>query len=405
MAQSKDIFQQGHIHRDEQARPFKGEEPCLKELPVSLYIHVPWCLKKCPYCDFSSEVSKGRLPEAAFFAALQRDLDTALSQFPIGRFVSVFFGGGTPSLLSSSAIGQFLGKLRQYRLINDQTEVTLEANPATIEHGNFLDLIDAGVNRISLGVQSFNDSLLKKIGRIHNARQALDAIESAMAACDRVSIDLMYGLPEQGLNDLEDDLARIEKLGIHHVSLYQLTIEEETPFGRNPPKKMASEDIIEQMERLIQQRLSKMGFEQYETSAFAKHNQYCAHNLNYWHFGDYLGIGPGAHGKLSRPEGVFRQSRAFSVANYLSADAVSIESCLLTNKDCLIESIMNAGRLTNGFSVAMLARNARLPVAHFESIIDYAVSNHYWHYENEWVMPTEKGRRFLNQLLCEIMPE
>jgi oxygen-independent coproporphyrinogen-3 oxidase len=264
----------------------------------------------------------------------------------------------------------------------------------------------AGVNRLSLGIQSFQDRHLLTLGRIHDRRQAIEAISSAVAACDNVSIDLMYALPGQRLSDSDADLSVALSFDIRHLSLYQLTIEENTVFGRMLPGNLPDDDTVETMEYQIRQKLGEAGFTQYETSAFAKDaSKQCQHNLNYWLFGDYLGVGPGAHSKLHQENVTIRQMRPFSVSNYLSDGSVAIESWTLSTSDILTEIVMNAGRLTQGFHLSKLAHHARLPISAFEPVVAYAIDQGYWFRHQDHIRPTEKGKRFLNQLLFEMLPE
>ncbi|HUH41151.1 MAG TPA: radical SAM family heme chaperone HemW, partial [Castellaniella sp.] len=280
-------------------RPGVRGKPGLTALPpLSLYVHVPWCVHKCPYCDFNSHERPDGPPEEDYLAALQADLEQAVPSV-WGRTVStVFIGGGTPSLLSAEAIDRMMTMFRAYLNLPPDVEVTLEANPGTAEARRFAGYAQAGVNRISLGVQSFNDRALRALGRIHDAQQARRAIEMAQAVVDRVNLDLMYALPGQTLAECESDLREAMAFQTGHLSLYHLTMEPNTVFAKYPPK-VPDDDASAAMQEQLLQLTAEAGWERYEVSAYAKPGQQCQHNLNYWRFGDYLGIGPGAHSKLS----------------------------------------------------------------------------------------------------------
>ncbi|MDH4285485.1 MAG: radical SAM family heme chaperone HemW, partial [Gallionellaceae bacterium] len=275
--------------------------------PLSLYIHVPWCVRKCPYCDFNSHEARNNLVESEYVAALIRDLELALPQIWGRRVYSVFIGGGTPSLLSAQAIGELLAAVRMLLPLDVNAEITLEANPGTVEASRFAGYRSAGVNRLSLGIQSFNDAHLKALGRIHNAVEARRAAEIARQHFDNINLDLMYGLPQQPVAQAGEDVRMALEFAPQHVSCYHLTLEPNTLFHRNPPM-LPDEDASSEMQQRIEELLAEEGYRHYETSAFSLAGKQSRHNLNYWQFGDYLGIGAGAHSKLSFPDKVVRQS-------------------------------------------------------------------------------------------------
>ena len=276
--------------------------------PLSLYVHVPWCVRKCPYCDFNSHALAGELPEEAYLQALEADLEQAIPQIWGRQIVSVFIGGGTPSLLSAEAVDRMLGLFRAYLNLWPETEITLEANPGTAEAGRFKDYARNGVTRLSLGVQSFNDRALKALGRVHNAAQAKAAIDMALNAFEQVNLDIMYALPEQTLEESVQDCQTALSYQPQHLSFYHLTLEPNTYFAKYPPP-LPDDDSSAIMQDKIVALTAEHGYERYEVSAYAQKNCEAVHNVNYWEFGDYLGIGPGAHSKLSFPDRVIRQVR------------------------------------------------------------------------------------------------
>ena len=287
--------------------------------PLALYVHIPWCVRKCPYCDFNSHERSGALPEKEYVASVAaRPRVSCLPSVWGRRLTSVFIGGGTPSLFAPESIDALLAGVRARLTLEPGAEVTLEANPGTVEAARFRGFRDAGVNRISVGVQSFDDGMLKTLGRIHGADEARRAVEAALAAFDHVNLDLMYGLPGQSLQMARADIEAGVATGVPHLSAYQLTIEPNTVFFSKPPK-LPEHDLCADMQVMIEELLNENKFENYETSAFAKPGHRCKHNLNYWEFGDYLGIGAGAHGKVSFPDRVTRHSRMKQPREYLSA--------------------------------------------------------------------------------------
>jgi putative oxygen-independent coproporphyrinogen III oxidase len=329
--------------------------------PLGVYVHLPWCVRKCPYCDFNSHELRGIAPFAAYVDALLEDLDTELPLVAGREIGSVFFGGGTPSLCPPPLIRRFLDGLAARLPLADDVEITLEANPGTIEHGRFSDLAGAGVNRISLGVQSFQPRLLSALGRIHDDREAHAAIdELRVAGIANFNIDLMFGLPGQTLEEATADVAAAVAAAPAHLSLYQLTLEQGTPFHRRPPV-MPDEDACWAMEEAAGTRLEAAGYRRYEVSALARPGRECRHNLNYWSFGDYIGIGAGAHGKLSLPDGrILRRRRQRRPLEWLKGPRIAEERALGT-LERRFEYMLNALRLTQGFSLEAFEARTGLP--------------------------------------------
>jgi len=284
--------------------------------PLALYVHVPWCVRKCPYCDFNSHELKEDLPEEAYLQALQADLEQSLPDIWGRSVISVFIGGGTPSLLSARAIDRMLSLFRSHLNLLPDAEITIEANPGTVEAGRFDDYARSGINRISLGVQSFNNSALQALGRIHTAEQAGRAIELAQRAVGRVNLDVMFALPNQTFVQCEEDIRQAVAWATSHLSFYNLTLEPNTVFAKYPPA-IPDDDAAAVMQETVAQRLQDAGYERYEVSAYAKPGARCVHNVNYWEFGDYLGLGPGAHGKLSFHHGIIRQARLKNPASWM----------------------------------------------------------------------------------------
>jgi len=369
--------------------------------PLSLYIHVPWCARKCPYCDFNSHEARGEIPEAAYIDALIADLDQALS-LVWGRCVyTIFFGGGTPSLLSVQAIETLLSAVRARVPLAVDAEITLEANPGTFEAGKYAGFRAAGVNRLSIGVQSFNPQHLKSLGRIHDDAQAARAIEVAREHFDNFNLDLMYALPGQSVPEVQSDLARALAYEPPHLSVYHLTIEPNTYFHSHPPV-VPDDDAAAEMQAAVEARLSEAGYAHYETSAYATTGKRSRHNLNYWTFGDYLGIGAGAHSKLSFPERILRQARYRQPREYMertgAGSAVQTEHAVAA-EDVPFEFMMNALRLTDGFALSLLEERAGVPLVSALKELDEAERRGLIMRDPERVIPTELGRRFLNDLL------
>lgn len=379
--------------------------------PLALYVHLPWCVRKCPYCDFNSHVVPAAgLPERAYLAALLDDLEFAARDCAGRELVSVFFGGGTPSLFAAQSVGRVLERAGQlFRAVPD-LEVTLEANPGTVERGRFADYRAAGVTRVSLGAQSFDDDRLAALGRIHSSRETLAAVAELRAAgLDNFNLDLMYALPSQTLEGALDDLEQALRLGPAHVSHYQLTLEPGTAFERRPPP-LPDDEAAFAMQGACESRLAAAGFRQYEVSAYAAAGRECRHNLNYWRFGDYLGIGAGAHGKLTDPVAgaVVRTARVRQPGRYLAAETAAgrvEESRRVSADELAFEFFLNALRLVEGFDAALFESRTGLSWASVAGQVADAESRGLLRAEpqDRWT-PTLLGRRFLNDLQASFLP-
>ena len=376
--------------------------------PLALYVHIPWCERKCPYCDFNSHPRPvAGLPENDYINALIADLESHLPQIWGRSLSTIFIGGGTPSLFSEAGIDKLLSNIRQRLPFNDLIEVTLEANPGTLEQDKLPGFRAAGVNRLSLGVQSFNDEALKRLGRIHDAAQAKRAIEAASrAGFNSFNIDLMFGLPEQTAEFARYDLQTALDFNPAHLSLYQLTIEPNTGFARQPPQ-LPDSDLIADMQIDLHACLTQAGLEQYEVSAFANPGQLCRHNANYWQFGDYLGIGAGAHSKISFADRITRERKIKDPLRYLQAanngDARS-ESHTLTSAETLFEFMLNAMRLSHGVPLTLFSAHTGLPLTALLSRIDLARDRGLLAVGNQQIKPTELGHRFLDDLTEIFLP-
>ncbi|MCX7193353.1 MAG: radical SAM family heme chaperone HemW [Proteobacteria bacterium] len=369
--------------------------------PLSLYIHVPWCVKKCSYCDFNSHQAHGAFPEAEYVAALTRDLEMALPQIWGRKVYTVFFGGGTPSLLSGAAVAEILRQLRMLLPLSIDAEITLEANPGTVEAGKFAAYRDAGVNRLSMGIQSFNDAHLKALGRIHSADEAKAAIAIAQRHFDNINLDLMYALPEQTPEQALQDVQTALLFSPQHLSCYQLTLEPNTLFYRNPPA-LPDEDAGSDMQQGIEELLAANGYQHYETSAFAQPNRRSKHNLNYWKFGDYLGIGAGAHSKLSFPDKIIRQARYKQPQAYMQQVALGTPVQLeneVGRDELGFEFMMNALRLNQGFDSSLFEERTSLSLLSMRRELDEAEKRGLLSIDHKKIAPTLQGRHFLNDLL------
>ncbi|MDZ4047639.1 MAG: radical SAM family heme chaperone HemW [Pseudoxanthomonas sp.] len=373
--------------------------------PLALYVHLPWCVRKCPYCDFNSHQGKGGLPFDAYVDALLRDLDHDL---PLvwGRTVhSVFFGGGTPSLFPPETIDRFLQGASSRLRFAPGLEVTLETNPGTAEHGRFEHYRAAGVNRISFGIQSFDDASLQKLGRIHDSREAEHAVKLAQdAGLDNLNLDLMYALPGQTLAMAEHDLQRAFALQPAHVSHYQLTLEPNTVFFARPPQGIPDDDLAWDMQEHCQALLADAGYQHYEVSAYARAGRRCAHNLNYWRYGDYIGIGAGAHGKITvgATQQVLRRRKVKHPTAYLAAagtpDAIGGDDDI-TPERRPFEFMLNALRLQDGFALADFTATTGLPAEHIATPLELARQRGWLALSGTHVMPTALGRRFTNDVI------
>ena len=379
--------------------------------PLSLYVHLPWCVRKCPYCDFNSHEAKGALPFAAYVDALVADLDFDLP-LAWGRTVhTVFFGGGTPSLFPPEAIDAFLQAASARLRFAPNLEITLETNPGTAEHGRFDRYRAAGVNRLSFGIQSFDDGCLQRLGRIHDSAQAEAAVKLAQdAGFDNFNLDLMYALPGQTLAMAAHDIERALALQPTHVSHYQLTLEPNTLFAAKPPSGIPDDDASWDIQEHCQAMLAAAGYVQYEVSAYARPGRECAHNLNYWHFGDYLGIGAGAHGKLTlgSEQAILRRWKAKHPAAYLA----SAGTTAAIGGDERIEParrpfdyMLNALRLVDGFALAEFEARTGLAAEAIEAELQAASANGWITVDQGRIVPTELGRRFTNDVIGLFLPD
>lgn len=369
--------------------------------PLSLYIHIPWCVRKCPYCDFNSHEAKQDIPEAAYVDALIQDLEQSTPLIWGRKIHSVFFGGGTPSLFSGESIDKILSHVRMLTPLEYGAEITLEANPGTVDTAHFKAYKEAGVNRVSLGIQSFDDRYLKALGRIHDTDQAHQAAQLAIATFERVNLDVMYALPEQSLEDALRDADMACQLKPTHLSFYHLTLEPNTAFHRTPPS-LPDDDTSATMQEEIEQTLAQHGYINYETSAFAQPGMQCKHNLNYWTFGDYLGIGAGAHSKLSFHDKLIRQSRHKHPKRYMEfvPQGKAVDQEWRIEQDALgFEFMMNALRLHDGFSPDLFQQRTGLPLITIRDKLQTAVQQGLLEHQETRIRPTLKGRRFLNNLL------
>ncbi|HJV07347.1 MAG TPA: radical SAM family heme chaperone HemW [Chromobacteriaceae bacterium] len=381
----------------------------LRELPpLSLYIHFPWCVRKCPYCDFNSHEPKNGFDEMAYVEALLRDLEYSLPAV-WGRPVhTIFMGGGTPSLFSPQAIDALLAGVRARVRLQPEAEITMEANPGTLEADNFAGYRAAGVNRLSIGVQSFNPRHLQALGRIHDEHEAHRAVELALRHFDNVNLDLMYALPQQTLAEALADIDTALALGVTHLSAYHLTIEPNTLFAVQTPANLPDDELSADMQEAIEARLAEAGFQHYETSAFARPGRRCQHNLNYWQFGDYLGIGAGAHGKISQHDGIRREMRHKQPAAYLVAVAAGQPlqtQHKVARDERAFEFMMNLLRLTDGFERRLFTERTGLPVSSIQSALDQAEAQGLLTADASMIRPTLRGQRFLNDLLTLFLKE
>ncbi|MGE0080436.1 MAG: radical SAM family heme chaperone HemW [Thiohalomonadaceae bacterium] len=372
--------------------------------PLSLYVHVPWCVRKCPYCDFNSHEAGDGIPEAAYVDALIADLEQELPAVWGRPVISVFIGGGTPSLLSGETVERLLGAVRARLKLLPDAEITLEANPGTVEQGRFRDYRAAGVNRLSIGVQSFADDMLARIGRIHGGDEAVRAAEAAHAAgFDNFNLDLMFGLPGQDVDGALADLRQAIALGPTHLSWYQLTLELNTAFHYAPPV-LPDDDLRYDMQVRGQALLAEAGFVNYEVSAYAREGFRCRHNLNYWQFGDYLGVGAGAHQKLTlpHPARIERTAKRRHPRDYLASAAGKeriASHAALTREDAAFEFVMNALRLNEGFATHLFEERTGRPLNIIEKPLREAEARGLLSWDVQAVQPTELGRLHLNTLL------
>lgn len=375
--------------------------------PLALYLHLPWCVRKCPYCDFNSHAAQD-IPEAAYVEALLADLERALPEIWGRRVHSVFFGGGTPSLFSAAAIDRLLTGLRTLTPLIPGAEITLEANPGTVEVAKFRGFREAGVTRVSVGIQSFSSRHLQALGRVHDDADARRAAELAATHFDTFNLDLMVALPAQTLAEALADIETALGFNPPHLSAYHLTLEPNTPFGHTPPPDLPDDDLAADMLQAVEARLAAAGMQHYETSAYAKPGHASRHNLNYWQFGDYLGIGAGAHSKLSFHDRIVRQMRVKHPQQYLQAvkaGAHVADTRTLTRSDLPFEFMMNALRLAAGVPAALFEQRTGLPLIVCHAALEQARRRGLLEVAPDRLQATRQGQRFLNDLLELFLPD
>jgi putative oxygen-independent coproporphyrinogen III oxidase len=371
--------------------------------PLSVYIHIPWCIHKCPYCDFNSHEFKDqniKNNEEAYTHALLKQIENYNIE-PNRPIHSIFFGGGTPSLFSPKAFDTLIKKLENTFGLDKNCEITIEANPGTFDKEHFYGYRDVGINRMSLGIQSFNQTHLKKLERIHSPKEAASAANLAVKIFDKVNIDLMFALPNQSLSDVKEDITKALEIGTSHISYYHLTIEPNTFFYKFPPQ-LPDEEKSAEIFDLISNELNAAKFEHYETSAYAKKNNQCLHNLNYWNFGDYLGIGAGAHSKLSCEGKISRKSCFKNPRDYIknaNNHEFYDDEKLLSENDLIFEFMMNALRLNKGFNQSLFEQRTNLPISIIDKELSLAKDKKLMIQKNGRIKPTDLGQNFLNELL------
>jgi oxygen-independent coproporphyrinogen-3 oxidase len=370
--------------------------------PLALYIHIPWCWHKCPYCDFNSHTFKPTVNEMNYVEVLLLDLEAALPQIWGRTIYSIFIGGGTPSLFSGDAIDKLLSGVRKLVKLSPFAEITLEANPGTIDNEHLKDYSKSGVNRLSLGIQSFNDKHLLALGRIHDSAMAIKAINQAQQYFKQINLDLMYGLPEQTMQQLQQDITQATSFNTSHLSFYNLTIEPNTKFFVTPPANLPDNDQCYLMQNLIITNLAQQNFQRYEVSAYAQQTNYSKHNLNYWLFGDYLGIGAGAHSKLSFHDKIIRQVRQKHPQTYINqvpkAQHIN-ENCAVNSCDLPFEFMLNAMRLIDGFSTNLFVERTGLSLNVILPKLLLAQQHRFIKLEQQKIIPTTHGINFLNDAL------
>ncbi len=368
--------------------------------PLSLYVHFPWCVKKCPYCDFNSHEATGGFPEAEYLDALRADLEGALPLIWGRKIYTIFIGGGTPSLMSAAGLDRLMSDIRTLLPLDGAAEITMEANPGTFEAEKFKSYRASGINRLSIGIQSFNARHLQALGRIHDGDEARRAVDIAHANFDNFNLDLMYALPQQTLEEAQQDVATAIGFAPPHLSLYHLTLEPNTYFAKYPPA-IPDDDASADMQDMIAAQTSAAGYRHYEVSAYAQPGRQARHNLNYWQFGDYLGIGAGAHTKLSFPHRVIRQARYKQPKAYLEQirnGRPVQEEAEIERGELGFEFMLNALRLTNGFEANLFAERTGLTLNAIEKTLDEAENKGLLYRDHKTIKPTGLGQRFLNDL-------
>lgn len=370
--------------------------------PLSLYVHIPWCIKKCPYCDFNSHTAKSDLPETRYINAVLDDLSADVARYDIDRPIqSIFIGGGTPSLFSPEAINLLLTGIQQRTILVDHAEITLEANPGTFESAKFKEFNALGINRLSIGIQSFNEDLLKKLGRVHSGKEAAKAAEIAHAAgFNNFNLDLMFGLPGAKAGDSEQDITTAIQLEPTHISFYQLTLEPNTLFHKFPPK-LPDDEFIFTTQKHCQSLLAENTYQQYEISAYSQADRECRHNLNYWQFGDYLGIGAGAHGKITRhlPNQIIRTTKAKSPESYINKPTNNGSVQTITIDELPLEFVMNQLRLRRGFSLNDYQTMTGLDATTLQPALSNCENQKLLRLENGFFACTDKGWNYLDTVL------
>jgi putative oxygen-independent coproporphyrinogen III oxidase len=381
--------------------------PRLAHPPLSLYMHFPWCVRKCPYCDFNSYTLQGDLAEDRYIDALERDIQSQSADVGAREIISIFLGGGTPSLFSPNAIARVLDATRKHLTVAADAEVTMEANPGTIERGRFAEYRAAGVNRVSLGAQSFNAQRLETLGRIHSPQETRRAAEELhTAGIENFNLDLMYALPGQDVNEALRDVEAAIALAPTHLSHYQLTLEAGTVFAAQPPPDLPDDDIAAEMLAACGERLAAAGFAQYEVSGYAQPGRQCRHNLNYWTFGDYLGVGAGAHGKLTlAPETIVRTVQAREPRRYLAAVPAALTRKNVPAAELPFEFMLNALRLVDGFEIGTFVERTGLEWAQIAPDVEALVNRKLLIVQETRLLPTVTGLRFLNEMLLSFLSE
>lgn len=376
--------------------------------PLSLYVHLPWCVRKCPYCDFNSHALRGELAEDRYIDAVLRDLALDAPLVEDRTVETIFIGGGTPSLFSPAAIARLLDGARRYVMLAADAEITLEANPGTVELERFRGFREAGINRLSIGVQSFNEEHLRALGRIHGQAEASAAADAAReAGFDNFNLDLMYGLPNQTVEEATNDCATAIALAPTHLSVYQLTLEPNTLFHQKPPP-LPGDETIDTMHTELSTLLESEGYTQYEVSAYARNGRQCRHNRNYWEFGDYLGIGAGAHGKITTSDGVMRMAKARHPDAYVrdaGTTKARTDTRHLSRSDLAFEFMLNALRLRFGFPVSLFTARTGLDIGEVRAPLERAWERGLMETSLVHMHPTPLGRRFLNDLVALFLPE
>jgi len=368
--------------------------------PLSLYIHFPWCVRKCPYCDFNSHEAKGELPEKEYLDAVRLDLEQSLPMVWGRKIHTIFIGGGTPSLMSAAGLDRLLSDVRTLLPLALDAEITMEANPGTFEAERFRSYRDSGINRLSIGIQSFNGAHLKALGRIHDEAEALRAVEIARSTFENFNLDLMFALPSQTLDEARRDLQTALSFAPPHLSMYHLTMEPNTVFAKYPPT-LPDDDTSADMQDMILEATGAAGYQHYEVSAYAQPGRQAKHNLNYWQFGDYLGIGAGAHSKISFPHRVLRQARYKQPGSFIEAakrgNPVQ-EEHEIARGDMGFEFMLNALRLVDGFDPNLFGERTGMSIGAITKALDEAESKGLLYRDHKLIKPTELGQRFLNDL-------